>query len=364
MKKFAYALAIIFAATLLSQLASGKSVNPVHMKITDRIISGKVAVNTFVQIRNPGIGAIIGASQKGLSDKDADYAIQFDSGNANFYGRLTTNADFADIKGLIKITLQSFLGSREMKISKCDPVYDLNLKIFKCVVAQQDIFNGTGNDEATVKSNLSALGAKFLFTAEDSNGNSLQSSPAVLYDGMLARSKDTDGDEVPDIYDTCLNVANPDQADSDGDGLGDACPAAIPDSDGDGIPDTMDNCPYGCETPAVTPAANPDPDPDTDKDGIPDSVDKCPIVAGVAPDGCPATAAIPDTDKDGFPDSADKCPTVAGIELNGCPATADVTIPDGFMDSGGCSLIGLAGANPLVFLLLGAALLPIARRRK
>lgn len=63
---------------------------------------------------------------------------------------------------------------------------------------------------------------------------------------------DTDGDGVDDSVDNCVGVSNTDQADADGDLIGDACdqPAASPtplppplDSDGDGIVDTSDNCP-------------------------------------------------------------------------------------------------------------------------
>jgi hypothetical protein len=41
---------------------------------------------------------------------------------------------------------------------------------------------------------------------------------------------DTDGDGVPDSSDNCPNVANVDQADSDGDGIGDVCETPTPGS--------------------------------------------------------------------------------------------------------------------------------------
>ena len=91
--------------------------------------------------------------------------------------------------------------------------------------------------------------------------------------------EDADGDGVEDTADNCPSVANPGQADLDGDGQGDACD---PDNDNDGAADAQDNCPR---------AANAD-QLDTDGDG-----------QGDACDG--------DDDNDGLPDAGDNCPQVA-----------------------------------------------------
>lgn len=78
-------------------------------------------------------------------------------------------------------------------------------------------------------------------------------------------SLDADGDYIPDALDNCTNVQNPDQADSDGDGAGDACPI-YQDFDGDGVPDKEDNCPNIATSDFA----------DRDGDGVGDPCDKSP----------------------------------------------------------------------------------------
>ena len=71
---------------------------------------------------------------------------------------------------------------------------------------------------------------------------------------------DSDGDGIVNGSDNCPTVFNPDQKDTDGDHIGDACDS---DDDNDGIPDTRDNCPL---------VSNPN-QADSDHDGIGDACD-------------------------------------------------------------------------------------------
>jgi len=76
---------------------------------------------------------------------------------------------------------------------------------------------------------------------------------------------DQDVDEVSDAFDNCPDDPNPDQADLDGDSMGDVCD---PDDDDDTVLDDEDNCP-----------ACPNPDQmDEDGDGLGYCCDNCPAL--------------------------------------------------------------------------------------
>ena len=61
----------------------------------------------------------------------------------------------------------------------------------------------------------------------------------VELDASANASCDQDGDGIPDDVDNCPSIANADQADIDGDGIGNVCDA---DNDNDGVPNDADSC--------------------------------------------------------------------------------------------------------------------------
>ncbi len=123
--------------------------------------------------------------------------------------------------------------------------------------------------------------------------------PAKIEPGVCGcgvEDVDTDSDGLMDCVDNCPGVYNPDQYDYDGDGVGDECDNCPyddnpdqADADGDGLGDICDNCPD---------AYNPD-QADSDWDGFGDACDNCPDYHN---------PEQTDTDGDGIGDVCDNCP--------------------------------------------------------
>jgi len=162
------------------------------------------------------------------------------------------------------------------------------------------------------------FGVELTVTNECSSGRQV----ALLYDHVAYPSQ-------LELADNCPAVDNPDQADDDEDGIGNACDncraVANPsqrDSDGDGLGDACDNC-------ATTP--NPD-QANGDRDAKGDACDQCPGDPGEGDaSGCPCSALSCD---DGNSCTTDIC--TVGI---GCEHTEAVSL-----DAVACRLSRIRGA--------------------
>ncbi|MDW2294717.1 thrombospondin type 3 repeat-containing protein [Vibrio sp. 1404] len=157
---------------------------------------------------------------------------------------------------------------------------------------------------------------------------------AILEDQFI----DTDADTIEDELDNCPVTPNVDQADLDGDGIGDACES---DTDGDGIIDDLDLCPdlfsennFDLDGDGIG-----DPcDADIDGDDVLDTTDNCPTTSNPAQvdydnDGTGDACDI-DDDGDTIPDADDNCEgTTYGEQTDsaGCssPQLFEVHCPTG-----------------------------------
>jgi len=159
---------------------------------------------------------------------------------------------------------------------------------------------------------------------------------------------DQDGDGVIDCRDLCPAVPDPNQLNSDGDALGDACDPCpfdpLNDADGDGWCADQDNCPN---------TANPGQE-DADGDGLGDACDPCPHdplndadrdARCADQDNCPtiANAGQEDADRDGVGDVCDDCPTVPNADQNICACSfcgaSNITIQFGTATGHGSGLV-------------------------
>jgi hypothetical protein len=164
---------------------------------------------------------------------------------------------------------------------------------------------------------------------------------ATCVDDVQIRAlPDADGDGIPDSLvchgrcnggntalcsDNCPGVANADQKDSDGDGVGDACDncpfvvnADQKDSDGDGIGDACDNC---------ADVSNLD-QKDSDGDGFGDACDGCPNdPTKTSPGACGCGVSDKDANGNGVPDCHDPTSPPAATSCGSCGAGAATMAP-------------------------------------
>ena len=111
-------------------------------------------------------------------------------------------------------------------------------------------------------------------TVADTNENGVPDTFETAH-GLDLEEGDTDGDAIPDTDDVCPWFYDPDRADSDQDGDGDACDEDI---DGDSIDNEDDNCPDVDNADQI----------DDDLDGIGDACDDqiTDLTQPEEPDGC------------------------------------------------------------------------------
>jgi hypothetical protein len=109
----------------------------------------------------------------------------------------------------------------------------------------------------------------------------------ISYDALIV-PEDTDKDGIWNSTDNCPNLANPDQIDTDGDKIGNACDT---NDDGDSLDDVSDNCPLFPNNDQLN----------SDGDSLGNACDNCPLITNSLQE---------DVDGDGIGDACDNCPTI------------------------------------------------------
>ena len=223
----------------------------------------------------------------------------------------------------------------------------LNDGYIKTILTITDQVGNIGNQEITYyfkrNNELKLIGSEIIDTDNDKFGDDIDNCPSNANEDQADMDgdgigdvcdDDKDGDTKLNTEDNCPETANKDQADMDGDGIGDVCDD---DKDGDTKLNTEDNCP---ET------ANED-QADMDEDGIGDVCDddKDGDTKLNTEDNCPETANEDqaDFDSDGVGDVCDNDVDGDGI-FNVDDSCSDTPIGS-VINAAGCVFFSLPENN-------------------
>lgn len=182
--------------------------------------------------------------------------------------------------------------SGSVVVSSCESLSNTRLSVYSgtcdalsCIAFSDDTC-GVNNNSASIAEFDVTFGESYLIEWDD-RWSGYPFTFEVILNGDI---NDTDGDGIVDSEDNCYQVANPDQANLDGDTAGDVCDTDI---DGDLFPNELDCDPYN---PLLffTAACN-DGNPLTNFDMIQEDCT------------CVGIGSVTDTDDDGIADIEDNC---------------------------------------------------------
>lgn len=274
---------------------------------------------------------------KGMSQSPIDYAASITSvGNSArvvIFGK-TEGVTFNELPKIIDTPLFSksviVLASKNPLIlwdTGCAQVA-MQPNQFKCIV---DV-KGTSADSLRTQLESNSVSVKFTLLPEGSFDSSPEIELAVLRANGIGLS-DADGDNIPDIFDNCPKNTAYSIADINGDRSGNICEPLAP---------VESVAPTPPITVATVPINTPTAPPDVPQSTTPSAEEY----------GDSTTTVLPPTDM--------TMPT-GGEGITGLD---DEVGGWGFAGGGGCSIVYSSSANPIIFLIVGAILLPIIVARK